>query len=389
MGANVASDEKKDGDYSFVPPAFDEEQFVHRELTAFKTTSILFVWGIVAAIASWAAFVAMGGNKSAWGVGLALCAAFGYSLKFLFPKLGADIAHFGRREWLGTGTLFFFTWLSFFILAINPPITDVAAPGVFLHAGPPVQMEGSQVLVDLLATDNDQVKSWSATITRDGKPYASSADFTTNGLVLAKAGDRIHDGHFQAQINNAPVGSYHVVASASDPRGHTNTTTTDFVVGHPISVVLPNGGKMATPVDAVFVQVAGAHACTADDLRNGADCVRSITLRGTGTEVVMEPTTGGWSASAHLKGWHSGNNTFTVEAAFIDHFLGSQQVLGGTVSDPKPYSVDLQSTVAPGTDAVTLVPEPTGRAFSIPAPGLPLVLFGLLAMVAVVRRRTA
>ncbi|HEX2065337.1 MAG TPA: hypothetical protein VHI93_00855, partial [Candidatus Thermoplasmatota archaeon] len=94
------ADEKKDGSgYEFVPPDFDEDAFVHREMVSFKTTSILFGWGVLAAAASWAAYVAVGGTDLGWLIGLALCGAFGYALKFLFPRLGADVSHFKRKEW--------------------------------------------------------------------------------------------------------------------------------------------------------------------------------------------------------------------------------------------------------------------------------------------------
>ncbi|MFA5944900.1 MAG: hypothetical protein WC876_10595, partial [Candidatus Thermoplasmatota archaeon] len=111
------SKDGKDSDYEFIPPDFDEDAFIHREMVSFRTTLLLFLWGIVAAAVSWGAFAAMGGVKTGWLVGLGIAAVFFLGLKSVFTMLKVDIKHFGRREWLGTGALYFFTWLSFFIIA--------------------------------------------------------------------------------------------------------------------------------------------------------------------------------------------------------------------------------------------------------------------------------
>src|SRR5688572_26885864 len=139
----------KDSDYEFIPPDFDEDAFIHRELVSFRTTLILFLWAIVAAAVSWAAFAGMGGADTGWLVGLAIAAAFFLGLKRIFALLKVDIAHFGRKEWLGTAALYFFTWLSFFIIAINPPVSDFAPPRVEVLPAPHAQLADGTVSVHL------------------------------------------------------------------------------------------------------------------------------------------------------------------------------------------------------------------------------------------------
>ena len=91
------SKDGKDPDYEFIPPDFDEDAFIHKELVSFRTTSILFVWGIVAALVSWAIYGPMGADRGAWFAGLAVCAAFGFSLKVLYTQL-KEIGRASCRE---------------------------------------------------------------------------------------------------------------------------------------------------------------------------------------------------------------------------------------------------------------------------------------------------
>ncbi|MGB1697177.1 MAG: hypothetical protein ACPHK8_02125, partial [Thermoplasmatota archaeon] len=115
MAKDEANDAKGE-EYQFEIPDFDEEAFIHKEMTSFRTTAVLFAWGILAALLSWGIFVAVDGAKTAWYLGLAVVIGFLYALRIVYPKLNIDVAHFKRREWMGTGFLLFFTWLAFFIL---------------------------------------------------------------------------------------------------------------------------------------------------------------------------------------------------------------------------------------------------------------------------------
>lgn len=376
----MAADGKdaKDGEYEFVPPDFDEEQFIHREIVSFKTTSILFVWGIVAAAVSWGVFVAMGGGDAAWFVGLGICALFGYALKFLFPRLGADISHFKRREWTGTGFLFFFTWLSFFMLAVNPPITDIAPPQVFVHAGPPIQETGAPVTIDVVATDNDKVADLKVTATRDGQPL----DLQTTPLS---------SDHVQTTLPNA-AGHYTITATATDPKGHTGRQVANVTIGHVLDATWPNDRTMKAGAQVLVAASDGAHAiphCAADyDKGRNFECIRLVELRAKdgAPSVAMEwsDADNAWRAGPNFAGWSVGNHTYQAVALYPKHFLGATPVAGGEVMGP---SMAL-NVVAPGGDhAPTQVAEPTARAVLVPGPSLGLVAVALVGIAALARRR--
>jgi hypothetical protein len=370
----VAEDKKTDG-YEFVPPDFDEDAFIHRELTSFKTTAILFVWGIVAAAVSWAAFVGVGGSDMGWFIGLLICAVFGYCLKFLYPRLGADIAHFKRREWMGTGFLFFFTWLSFFVLAINPPVTDIAAPQVFVNAGPAVQEAGGAVTLDVVATDNDRVSDVQVKVTRDNAPL--NVEFHPAGT-----------DHLQATMSSLPPGAYRVEATAKDGRGHTATHTTNFTVGNRFTIEPAGNIVLSGLANQVVAKVDGTHPCPADyDKGRDLDCLRTVYLKeatGAGT-VPMEysSTVGAWVATPNFAGWLPGNHTYQVVAQYPDRFLAAQKIPGGEVTSP-PRAIDMQLT--PGDHTVGVPAQPAQRTVQVPGASMPLLAIGFLGIALIARR---
>ena len=385
MGAGVAREEKRekrdgkgegkgDGDdYEFIPADFDEDAFIHREMVSFRTTSILFLWGIVAALVSWALFAALDGAKVGWLVGLLVCAAFGFALKWLFPALKADIKHFARREWLGTAFLFFFTWLAFFILAVNPPVSDFAPPRVDVHAAPPLQEAGGDVVVDAFFEDNGRV--------------------TARDLhVLGPAGEvpadmqEVGPGHFRFTAAALPVGQYVVAATASDAKGHeANATITFAIVETLLDVDFPDGRTLDGPGDRVIVDVRDSVPPCTKKLR--VACVRTVYLdQGDGTRVTLEhdAQVGAWTAVPNHAGWKTGNNTFDVVAEVMDAYAGSVRVDGGRMVDG-PYSVEV--TAATGDYEPKVRADPSAPRREVPGLGPVALGIGLLALVALARRR--
>lgn len=375
----MAKDEKgtgssgKDDDYEFVPADFDEDAFIHREMVSFRTTTILFVWGIVAAALSYAVFHLVDGAKVGWLAGLAIAAATGFALKWLFPALKADTKHFGRREWAGTGFLFFFTWLAFFLIAINPPLSDFAPPRVDLHAAPAVQQAGDDVAVYAFFEDNHRV---------------ASHDFTVigpNGPVAAIEEDL---GRGQARIlaTGLPPGVYTVAASAEDGKGLRDNATIQFaVVEDAIKVTTPDGLTLDDPGDRVLVTVGGGLKPCAKRLLE--QCVRTVYLDlGGGSRVVLEhnAAAGAWLAYPNHAGWRQGQVNFTAVAEMINAYAGSTPIEGGRLtSEPAAVTV----TATPG-DYEPKVIQPLGAPRrSVPGLGLPLLAVSLVALVAFARRK--
>lgn len=372
--------DKESGDesYEFLPPDFDEDAFIHKEIVSFRTTAILFVWGILAALVSWGAFAAVDGRDSiGWPVGLAICLVFGLALKFIFPRLKADISHWGRREWLGTAFLFFFTWLAFFIVIINPPISDYAAPTVSVHANPAVQQAGGLVTVDAFAEDNIDVASHDLELLSGG---------STRALPAAQDLGR---GHTRYNLTDLPVGTYVLRGSAVDVNGHIGTGSKEFtLVEKTLELFLPDGGRIDSPTDQVFVQAQGAEQCkTKKGTVTQTGCIRTVRLELVGGgSIAMEhvASDGGWRATSNFAGWHPDNNTFRVVAEFADEFQGTTVIDGGAWTLPSTSTVKL--TIATGEFEVKVPNDRTPNARNVPAPVAALAFVALLGAAAMRRR---
>ena len=377
-----SSSAKKGDDYEFIPPDFDEDAFIHREMVSFRTTLLLFLWGIVAAAVSWGAFAAMGGVKTGWLVGLGIAAVFFLGLKRVFLMLKVDIKHFGRREWLGTAALYFFTWLSFFIIAINPPVSDFAAPRVELYVSPLLQEADDAVTIDLFIEDNHAVADHSFSLERDGTVLAGSDQLVDLGR-----------GHYRYNAVGLTPGSYQVKASAQDDSGHAAEHSLEFsVVATVLQVTLPDGGRLDQATDQVLVKTAmpGFEPCQVKKNRiTNVPCVRTVQLLFADGSMDLEYSTtfGGWLATSNFAGWTEGANNFTVVMQMVPTFAGMAKVGGGNIT-AGPFEVTVDVTNNPlGSYVPKVLAEPSAPTRNVPGLELPLLAIALLAAVAVLRRR--
>lgn len=358
---NKAEEPAEGEDYQFIPPDFDEDQFIHKEMVSFHTTVTLFFAGIVAAIASWGAFAALDGARTGWLVGMVILAITFAFLRPLFRALKIDIAHWARREWIGTGFLMFFTWLAFFIMLVNPPISDFADPQANLYVTPTTPIAGETVDLDLFLHDNDAVASHMSTLTGP------------NGIIaldLAVVGA----DHERASLNLAP-GDYTWHVHVEDARARSADVWHNFTVassGLQVTIdaddIYPVQARVPGDADAywaVYAEIAG----------------------GDRVYLEYEDRVGAWVATSNFEGWNAGSNNFTVIAEEKNRFDGNTLLEGGT-HENGPHSLTVTS---PGDydDSVPRRANPTEPpVVNIPGLEVPLLLAGLLAVAFVVRRRS-
>jgi hypothetical protein len=127
MAKKRKKDKKEEEEYEFIPPEFDEKEFLKKEIKDTKvsltTIAIAVIFGIVA-----------GGiaEISRSLVAPALLIGFGgaISLKYIYQILKIDVSHFQKKNWLGAVGSFFFTFLAVTVLLINVPFADFANPTV-------------------------------------------------------------------------------------------------------------------------------------------------------------------------------------------------------------------------------------------------------------------
>ena len=152
---------KRDKTPEWKPPEFDEVEFMHKEMRAAKATLLVVLWTVPSALLSFGLTVA-GAAIVAFFAGIGMM----FLLKWIFPILKVDISEYKRKDWLGHGATFFFSWLAFWILLLNPPFADltspmilgVSAPGsagwVGCGGGPLPGVANSNVMVNVSASDN-------------------------------------------------------------------------------------------------------------------------------------------------------------------------------------------------------------------------------------------
>jgi len=120
----MARRKRKDDEPEWTAPEFDEVGYMRTEIEAARAAVIVIAWAVVGAFV---AFLLTSVHPAlAFVAGIAV--AFG--LYFVFPILGINISGFKRRDWTSHGFVYFFSWLAFWILLLNPPFGDFTPPSI-------------------------------------------------------------------------------------------------------------------------------------------------------------------------------------------------------------------------------------------------------------------
>jgi len=120
----MARRKRKEESPDWVAPEFDEVGYMRQEMGAARASVATIVWAIVGAGVSFLLFAVY--PPLAFVGGLAM----GFGLYFMLPLFGIRINAFKRRDWFGHGMIYFFSWLAFWIIMLNPPIGDFADPTI-------------------------------------------------------------------------------------------------------------------------------------------------------------------------------------------------------------------------------------------------------------------
>lgn len=374
LGRDVAKEDAKDAnteEYEFQVPDFDEKAFIHKEMTSFKTTAILFGWGIIAALVTWGVFMALDGAKTTWYIGIGIVIAFLYALRVIYPKLNIDVAHFKRKEWMGTGFLLFFTWLAFFIFFANPPVSDFADPHVAAYETPGVQQIGGDVILDFWATDNGNIDHVEFTLTQGETTIANADDLTKLG-----------GGQYQYVLTGAG-GTYAYHFEAIDAKGNHaliqgNATISQKALDVEVPAILERGEEVL-----VFTSMK---PCTDAENRDGGECLRTVYLDlDTPIHMAFDALQGAWVVNTNFAGLTEGEHTFNVVAVTQNQFHGAHTIVGTTV-EAGPFTTTIEG---PFGELVETPSDPVGVAPAYrQTPGFEVAFLavGLIGLVALRRK---
>ncbi len=366
MAKRKGGDEPEES-YDFIPPDFDEDGFIHKEMVSFRTTSTLVAVGILSAIVSWLVFPAVGEGLG-WWVGLLIAAAGFAALKPLYKVLKFDISHYGRREWMGNGFLMFFTWLAFFMILLNPPFSDHAAPTVDIYTSPNVVQAGDELVIDLFVRDNSDVEEFSFLLSN------GTAQLADQDMMESLGG-----GHYRYRAI-VDAGAYSIAASGLDGAGHETTVDLSIeVLEDVIDFDAPPILSRASPAVVTLPDELDVYAVYAD--KDGA-----LSTRDDRVWFQFDEAVGGWRVNSNFAGWNEGENTFTLVVEEKNRFQGQTLVPGGILTDG-PHTLDVEN---PGefTGGKPKKANPT-TAPPLQVPGLeaPLAIIGLAGVALVARRK--
>ncbi len=120
----MARRKRKEEDVLWSPPEFDEVGYMRQEIQNAKIAVVVIAWAVVGAIVAY--LLALWIPVIGYLAGLAVFGA----LYYLLPTLGLPIHGFKRRDWISHASVYFFSWLAFSILLLNPPFGDHTSPVV-------------------------------------------------------------------------------------------------------------------------------------------------------------------------------------------------------------------------------------------------------------------
>lgn len=120
----MARRKRKDDEPDWVPPEFDEVGYMRQEIQGAHAAVATIGWAVLGAVISLLLFAVL--PALAFFAGIAV----GFGMYFVFPLIGIKTDAFKRRDWVGHGMTYFFSWLAFWILLLNPPFSDHTDPTI-------------------------------------------------------------------------------------------------------------------------------------------------------------------------------------------------------------------------------------------------------------------
>lgn len=120
----MARRKRKEEEGDWVAPEFDEVTYMRKEIEGGRTALATVGWAIIGAIVSFLLYSVNPGLAFFAGI------AVGFGMYLILPLTGIDIAPFKRKDWFSHGATYFFSWLAFWILLLNPPFGDFTSPTI-------------------------------------------------------------------------------------------------------------------------------------------------------------------------------------------------------------------------------------------------------------------
>jgi len=112
--------------YEFVPPEFDEKQFLKDEMNATKRVVLVVLYGVLFGVI---AAIATAMTRNGY-FGFLIFIVGALMIKYFLIAAKLDLSKFTKKNWAENAVWFFFTFLAIWILVVNPPFFDYVAPEI-------------------------------------------------------------------------------------------------------------------------------------------------------------------------------------------------------------------------------------------------------------------
>ncbi len=365
--------DKKEDEYEFEIPKFDEKKFMEKEKSKARIYFISFGFGILLGIISRFAWANISPDIR-WTVTflLAVC-SIGFLAKVL-QIFKVDISKFGKKEWLGSIAFYFFTWLAIFILAINPPFYDASPPHIDAVSIPSIQTVGGDVLIAAMITDNVDVDHASVNIT-DGTTWEIH-DMQRDGNV------------YTYDYAGSKTGTFFYTITAADSGGRESTFTGNFSFMKDAIIVQAPSGNLGASDD---IEIKVIEGISSENFRvyykvGG----REVNATPSGEVTMGNEKYAVYTTSPEYEGWNGSSSVnVSVYAEVIHYFLGVEKaytnnVTGGTYTFSTASDSSIGTVNSPPAEDL---PRPQSLKQT---PGFELLAFVSAAAVAMIlfgRRR--
>src|SRR3989440_12223391 len=120
----MARRKRKEDEPDWVPPEFDEVGYMRQEIQGAHAAIATIGWAVIGAVVALLLYAVL--PVLAFFAGIAV----GFGMYFVFPLIGINTDGFKRRDWVGHGITYFFSWLAFWIILLNPPFSDHTPPTI-------------------------------------------------------------------------------------------------------------------------------------------------------------------------------------------------------------------------------------------------------------------
>lgn len=201
----------------FTIPEFDEKEYINKEMNKSKASIAIVFLGTIFAIISTIVFL----TTLSWALGALIGLSGFFFFKFFYPLFKADASALEKKDYIGHGAIYIFTWLAVFILCINMPFADLSSPSISdvhfegyvdsQHAWLPYNTTGnfSEYRIVATVTDNSGIR------------LVEIREVSNNTWVSMK---KISDTEYSMQLSSPPSHTTYYIR-AVDLNGHDTTVS--------------------------------------------------------------------------------------------------------------------------------------------------------------------